>query len=200
MNVLLIDNSDSFTFNLSQLIARVTAHPPVVIDNTASHWRDVLAEIGADAIVISPGPGTPARDEDFGVCSEVILEARIPLLGVCLGHQGIGHAYGARVVAAPAPMHGRISRVSHDGSDLFRDIPTSFDVVRYHSLCIEGDSLPACLTATASSAAWRAVPSGLRARGRRRATGSQFLPTGRSARPAPHAQAGPTDRGPAEGR
>lgn len=152
MNVLLIDNRDSFTYNLSQLIARVTAHKPVVIDNAASHWRRVIAEVSADAIVISPGPGTPARSEDFGVCSEVILESGIPLLGVCLGHQGIGHAYGARVVPAPVPMHGRISRVSHDGSDLFKEIPTSFDVVRYHSLCIESDSLPACLTATASTA------------------------------------------------
>ncbi len=152
MKVLLIDNRDSFTFNLSQLIARVTAQTPRVIDNTASHWRDVISEIGADAIVISPGPGTPARYEDFGVCDEVILESGIPLLGVCLGHQGIGHAYGARVVPAPVPMHGRISRVSHDGSDLFRDIPGSFDVVRYHSLCVESDSLPACLTATASTA------------------------------------------------
>ncbi|MYB51714.1 MAG: aminodeoxychorismate synthase component I [Acidobacteriia bacterium] len=152
MNVLLIDNRDSFTYNLSQLIAKVTAHKPVVIDNAASHWRDVVTEIRADVIVISPGPGTPARYEDFGVCSEVILESDIPLLGVCLGHQGIGYAHGARVVPAPVPMHGRISRVSHDGSDFFRDIPADFDVVRYHSLCIESDSLPACLTATASTA------------------------------------------------
>lgn len=152
MNVLLIDNKDSFTYNLSQLIARVTAHTPVVIDNAVSQWRDVVTEIGADAIVISPGPGTPARCKDFGICREVILESGIPLLGVCLGHQGIGQAYGARVVAAPGPMHGRVSRVSHDGSDLFRDIPASFDVVRYHSLCIESDSLPPCLTATASTA------------------------------------------------
>ena len=152
MNVLLIDNRDSFTYNLSQLIAKVTAHKPVVIDNDASHWRDVVTEIRANAIVISPGPGTPARYEDFGVCREVILESGLPLPGVCLGHQGIGHAYGARVVPAPAPMHGRISRVSHDGSDLFRDIPTGFDVVRYHSLCIESDSLPPCLMATALTA------------------------------------------------
>jgi len=151
MNVLLIDNKDSFTYNLSQLIARVTGRTPVVIDNAASHWRDVVTEVRADAIVISPGPGTPARSEDFRICSEVILESGLPLLGVCLGHQGIGHAYGARVVPAPVPMHGRISRVSHDGSDLFRDIPASFDVVRYHSLCIESDSLPACLTATAAT-------------------------------------------------
>lgn len=152
MNVLLIDNRDSFTFNLSQLIAKITSRTPVVIDNAAAHWRDVVAETGANAIVISPGPGTPARFEDFGICSEVILEAGIPLLGVCLGHQGLGHAYGARVVPAPVPMHGRISRVSHDGSELFRDIPPCFDVVRYHSLCIANDSLPPCLTATASTA------------------------------------------------
>ena len=152
MNVLLIDNRDSFTFNLSQLIAKITAQSPVVIDNAAAHWRDVIAETGANVIVISPGPGTPARIEDFGICGEVILESGLPLLGVCLGHQGLGHAYGARVVPAPVPMHGRISRVSHDGSELFRDIPPCFDVVRYHSLCIANDSLPPCLTATASTA------------------------------------------------
>lgn len=152
MNVLLIDNRDSFTFNLSQLIAKITSRTPVVIDNAAAGWRDVVAETGANAIVISPGPGTPARFEDFGICSEVILGSAIPLLGVCLGHQGLGHAYGARVVPAPVPMHGRISRVSHDGSELFRDIPPCFEVVRYHSLCIAIDSLPPCLTATASTA------------------------------------------------
>ena len=152
MKVLLIDNRDSFTFNLSQLIAKITSRTPVVIDNAAAHWRNVVAETDANAIVISPGPGTPARFEDFGICSEVILESGIPLLGVCLGHQGLGHAYGARVVPAPVPMHGRISRVSHDGSELFRDIPPCFDVVRYHSLCIANDSLPPCLTATASTA------------------------------------------------
>ena len=152
MNVLLIDNRDSFTFNLSQLIARITSRTPIVIDNSAAHWRGVVAETGANAIVISPGPGTPERFEDFGICSEVILESGIPLLGVCLGHQGLGHTYGARVVPAPVPMHGRISRVSHDGSELFRDIPPCFDVVRYHSLCISNDSLPPCLTARASTA------------------------------------------------
>ncbi|MCY4187875.1 MAG: aminodeoxychorismate/anthranilate synthase component II, partial [Bryobacterales bacterium] len=149
MNTLLIDNKDSFTFNLSQLIAKVTASPPVVIDNAAPHWRSVAEEIGAEAIVISPGPGTPARSADFGICGEVILESRLPLLGVCLGHQGLGLAYGARVVPAAMPMHGRISRVSHDGSELFRGIPACFDAVRYHSLCIASDSLPPCLTATA---------------------------------------------------
>ena len=152
MNTLLIDNKDSFTFNLSQLIAKVTASPPVVIDNAAPHWRSVAEEIGAEAIVISPGPGTPARGADFGICGEVILESRLPLLGVCLGHQGLGLAYGARVVPAAVPMHGRISRVSHDGSELFRGIPACFDAVRYHSLCIASDSLPPCLAATAWTA------------------------------------------------
>ena len=151
MNVLLIDNKDSFTFNLSQLIAKVTARTPVVIGNAATNWRDVVAATNASAIVISPGPGTPVRLEDFGICSEVISESRLPLLGVCLGHQGLGYVYGARVVPAPAPMHGRISRVSHYGGELFRDIPACFDVVRYHSLCIERNSLPQCLPVTAST-------------------------------------------------
>lgn len=152
MNVLLIDNRDSFTFNLSQLIAKVTARTPVVIDNTATNWRELVAETGANAIVISPGPGTPERRKDFGICSEVILESNLPLLGVCLGHQGLGYVYGARVVLAPVPMHGRISRISHYGGELFRHIPNHFDVVRYHSLCIDRNSLPGCLSVTALTA------------------------------------------------
>lgn len=152
MNVLLIDNRDSFTFNLSQLIAKVTARTPVVIDNTATNWREVVAATGANAIVISPGPGTPERRKDFGICSEVILESNLPLLGVCLGHQGLGYVYGARVVPAPVPMHGRISRISHYGGELFRHIPNHFDVVRYHSLCIDRNSLPGCLSVTALTA------------------------------------------------
>ena len=152
MHVLIIDNRDSFTFNLSQLVAKVTGCAPTVITNAEHGWRDIAARHGVKAIIISPGPGTPDRVADFGTCLEIIRETDLPLLGVCLGHEGIGHAYGARVIRAPVPMHGRISRIAHDGSDLFRGIPESLEVVRYHSLCLDRSTMPACLRVTASTA------------------------------------------------
>ena len=137
MQVLIVDNRDSFTFNLSQLVAKVTGYVPTVISNAELGWRGIAERHGVQAIIISPGPGTPDRVADFGTCLEIIRETGLPLLGVCLGHEGIGHAYGAKVVRAPVPMHGRISRVVHDGSDLFRGVPDSLEVVRYHSLCLD---------------------------------------------------------------
>ena len=151
MQVLIVDNRDSFTFNLSQLVAKVTGYVPTVISNAELGWRGIAERHGVQAIIISPGPGTPDRVADFGTCLEIIRETGLPLLGVCLGHEGIGHAYGAKVVRAPVPMHGRISRVVHDGSDLFRGVPDSLEVVRYHSLCLDRSTLPACLQVTAST-------------------------------------------------
>ena len=151
MHVLIVDNRDSFTFNLSQLVARVTGCAPTVISNAERGWRDIAARHGVQAIIISPGPGTPDRIADFGTCLEIIRETDLPLLGVCLGHEGIGHAYGARVIRAPVPMHGRISRVVHDGSGLFTGVPESLNVVRYHSLCLDRSTIPKCLQVTAST-------------------------------------------------
>ena len=151
MHVLIVDNRDSFTFNLSQLVAKVTGCAPTVISNAEAGWRDIAARHGVQAIIISPGPGTPDRVADFGTCLEIIRETDLPVLGVCLGHEGIGHAYGAKVVRAPVPMHGRISRVFHDGSDLFTGVPESLDVVRYHSLCLDRSTIPMCLQVTAST-------------------------------------------------
>ena len=98
--------------------------------------------------MISPGPGRPDEPEDFGVCADAIRESEVPLLGVCLGHQGIGHSAGAQVVHAPEVMHGRMSAVYHDDSPLFAGIPQDFQVVRYHSLCIT-EPLPEDLEAIA---------------------------------------------------
>ena len=151
MNVLILNNKDSFTFNLSQLVASVTRSHPLVIENTERCWAALIRRHRVGAVIISPGPGTPERIADFGVCQDVVREARVPLLGVCLGHQGIGHVCGARVIPAPKPMHGRISRVLHDGSELFDGIPRSFDAVRYHSLCLDRGSIPSCLKVTAST-------------------------------------------------
>jgi para-aminobenzoate synthetase len=135
MRILIVDNYDSFTFNLFQLVACVAEAEPVVVRNDQLGLEQ-LREIDPDCVILSPGPGRPEVQRDFGIGSEVLATPDLPILGVCLGHQGIAHAFGGRVVHAPAPMHGRISRFSHDGSDLFRGIPASFDVVRYHSLVV----------------------------------------------------------------
>jgi para-aminobenzoate synthetase len=147
LKTLLIDNHDSFTYNLFQLLAAVNGEEPEVVRNDAAPWTE-LAGLGFDNVVISPGPGRPEEPRDFGVCADAIRAARVPLLGVCLGHQGVGHIAGAAVVHAPEVMHGRLSSVYHDGSELFAGIPQGFQVVRYHSLCLT-EPLPEALRATA---------------------------------------------------
>jgi para-aminobenzoate synthetase len=136
MKTLLIDNYDSFTYNLFQLLAEANGDEPIVIRNDEATW-DELAGLEFDNIVISPGPGSPDRAGDFGVCAEAIRRAEAPLLGVCLGHQGLGWVHEAHVVHAPEVMHGRLSAVLHEDSPLFAGIPREFQAVRYHSLCIE---------------------------------------------------------------
>jgi para-aminobenzoate synthetase len=145
---LLIDNHDSFTFNLYQLIAEVNGVPPKVVGNDEAEWAD-LVDAGFDNIVVSPGPGRPQRAADVGVSLQAIRHSRVPLLGVCLGHQGIGHAFGATVEHAPEPMHGRLTKVHHDGEGLFAGIPSPFTAVRYHSLSVSG--LPSVLQRSAWS-------------------------------------------------
>ncbi len=140
MKTLLIDNYDSFTYNLFQLLAEANGDEPIVVRNDEAGW-DELRELEFDNIVISPGPGRPDREGDFGVCAEAIRRAEVPLLGVCLGHQGLGWANGAIVDNAPEVMHGRLSAVLHEGSPLFAGIPREFQAVRYHSLCV-GQPLP----------------------------------------------------------
>ncbi len=136
MKTLLIDNYDSFTYNLFQLLAEANGDEPIVVRNDSAGW-DELARLEFDNIVISPGPGSPDHDGDFGVCAEAIRRAQVPLLGVCLGHQGLSWIHGGRVVSAPEVMHGRISAVLHEDSPLFAGIPREFQAVRYHSLCVE---------------------------------------------------------------
>jgi para-aminobenzoate synthetase len=133
MKTLLIDNYDSFTYNLHQLLAEVNGQAPVVVTNDVD-WATLAIE-EFDAIVISPGPGRPERPLDFGISAQAV-ECGLPVLGVCLGHQGICHLFGGRVDHAPEPVHGRLSPVYHGGTALFQGLPSPFSVVRYHSLAV----------------------------------------------------------------
>lgn len=142
---LLIDNYDSFTYNLFTLLAEVNGEPPTVVHNDVS-WESIDWD-RYDNIVISPGPGRPDRVRDFGISRRAITDSALPVLGVCLGHQGICQTFGAEVGLAPEPMHGRVAMVEHDGSDVFAGIPSPFPAVRYHSLIADG--LPDELEATA---------------------------------------------------
>ena len=150
MRTLLIDNYDSFTYNLFQLLAEVNGVEPIVVRNDAASWPE-LERLDFDNVVISPGPGRPDRARDFGVCAAAIRSCERPLLGVCLGLQGVGWVEGGRVERAPEPMHGRVVPVEHDGSPLFAGIPSPFQATRYHSLALAAP-LPSALRQTASSA------------------------------------------------
>jgi anthranilate synthase/aminodeoxychorismate synthase-like glutamine amidotransferase len=148
--ILILDNYDSFTYNLVQFLGELGAELQV-IRNDAIAVEDI-ATLSPEAIVLSPGPGTPA---DAGITVPTIRRygATVPILGVCLGHQAIGEAYGGRVIRAPrGVMHGKTSLVVHDGTDLFAGLPVPLRVMRYHSLVIEHGSLPACLETTARAA------------------------------------------------
>jgi anthranilate synthase component II len=148
--LLLIDNYDSFTYNLVQYVGDLGVDATVV-RNDAMTVEQALA-LKPSHILLSPGPGYP---DSAGICIDLIeaaARAGIPLMGVCLGHQAIGHAFGGKVIRAPKPMHGKVDTIHHEGGGVLRGIPTPFRATRYHSLVVERDSLPACLEATASSA------------------------------------------------
>jgi anthranilate synthase component II len=146
--VLVVDNYDSFVYNLVQELGELGAQP-VVFRNDAIDVEGIRAA-RPDAVLISPGPGRP---EDGGVSLEVIrsLAGEIPLLGVCLGHQCIGQAYGGEIVAAPHLMHGKTSEIHHDGQGLFAGLPNPFVATRYHSLVVRPESVPTDLEVTATS-------------------------------------------------
>jgi len=137
MKTLLIDNYDSYTFNLYQLLALVNGEAPLVVRNDLD-W-DRVKEFDFQNIVISPGPGRPELERDFGLCRQALLESQVPVLGVCLGHQGIGYLAGGTIVHAPVPMHGRLSSIYHSSSDLFEGIPQGFAAMRYHSLLVSNE-------------------------------------------------------------
>jgi len=144
--VAVVDNYDSFTYNLVQYLGELGARVTVFRNDALSAAE--LAELEPAAVVISPGPCTP---DEAGISLDVVrlMSAQTPLLGVCLGHQAIGQAYGGRVVRAPRVMHGKLSQVHHDGTGVFAGLPDPFEATRYHSLVVERDTLPDVLQVTA---------------------------------------------------
>jgi para-aminobenzoate synthetase len=147
MRTLLLDNYDSYTFNLYQLIADINGQEPVVMVNDDPMLSSLRLE-DFDNIVVSPGPGRPQNPRDVGLLGDLLRRTTLPVLGVCFGHQMIAHLAGASVVAAPEPKHGHLAKVSHEGDPLFAGIPSEFVAVRYHSLCVR-EPLPEELVATA---------------------------------------------------
>ncbi len=137
--IFVLDNYDSFTYNLVQYLGELGAEPEVKRNDCVSVEK--IARAGYSGIVISPGPGDP---QGAGITLEAIrtFAGKLPILGVCLGHQAIGEAFGGRIVRAPRPIHGKCSRIQHDGRGVFRGVPQPLDAGRYHSLVIERESVP----------------------------------------------------------
>ncbi|MDQ8700372.1 aminodeoxychorismate/anthranilate synthase component II [Hyphomicrobium sp. LHD-15] len=146
--LVLIDNYDSFTYNLVHFLGELGTTSEVIRNDKVT--AEEVLKMKPKAIVLSPGPCTP---NEAGVCLDLIAKAgsKIPLLGVCLGHQSIGQAYGGKVIRAPAPMHGKLSTITHTDKGLFKGLPPKIEVTRYHSLIVERKSLPDCLEVTAET-------------------------------------------------
>jgi anthranilate synthase component 2 len=146
--ILLIDNYDSFTYNLFHYLGELGADVRVLRNDEIT--ADVALTLKPDGIVLSPGPCTP---NEAGICMDLIRKAdgKVPILGVCLGHQAIGQAYGGDIVRAPEPMHGKLSTIHHTGKSVFRGLNNNFQATRYHSLTIDPPSMPAELEITATS-------------------------------------------------
>lgn len=146
--ILLVDNYDSFTYNLYHYLGELGAK--VLVRRNDALSVDEAMALAPDAIVISPGPGTP---DDAGICLDLVAAAagNIPVMGVCLGHQCIGQAFGGKIVRANLPMHGKVSRVLHRGEGLFAGLPSPVAETRYHSLVVDHATLPECLAITAET-------------------------------------------------
>ena len=151
MKVVVIDNYDSFVYNLVQYIGELGAEVLVYRNNQINLKQ--IEELKPSRIVISPGPGTPEETRYFGVCKEILenMSRTIPTLGVCLGHQGIIHVFGGRIIAAKKLMHGKTCSIKHDGKGVFNHVSNPFTATRYHSLAGDKQSIPCCLEVTAIS-------------------------------------------------
>jgi anthranilate synthase component 2 len=142
--ILILDNYDSFTYNLYQLVGKL--EKDIVVKRNDKISVDEIKQLQPDNIIISPGPGNPTNKKDFGVCGEVINEfnGKIPILGVCLGHQGIFAAFGGKIKRAE-PIHGKLSKITHSKEGLFEDVENSLLATRYHSLICDEETLPDCI-------------------------------------------------------
>jgi len=151
MKVLIIDNYDSFVYNIAQYLSELGVKPIVYRNDQITVKR--ILKLNPDRIVISPGPGTPEELRYFGVCLQIIknISLRVPTLGVCLGHQGIAWAFGGRIVRAKHIMHGKTSMIKHDGNGIFKGVKNPFQATRYHSLVVDSSTLPVCFKITAVS-------------------------------------------------
>ncbi|MBH59336.1 MAG: aminodeoxychorismate/anthranilate synthase component II [Thaumarchaeota archaeon] len=152
MKLLIIDNYDSFTYNLVQYFGELSLEPIVFRNDKITIEK--FKEISPQRVVISPGPGNPCDERYFGICSEIIKlsgQKSIPVLGVCLGHQGIGYTFGGKIKRAGTLKHGKTSMIKHDGKGIFRDIQNPFRATRYHSLVVEEETLPNELIISARS-------------------------------------------------
>ena len=151
MKILIIDNYDSFVYNVVQLIGEL-GHKPNVIRNDEKSVNEIK-KMNPDGIVISPGPGTPIEKRDFGICGSVISELgpTFPILGICLGHQGIVSSYGGKIINAKEIRHGKVSEIQYTSSDLFINLDNPFAATRYHSLVADPSKIPDCLEVTALS-------------------------------------------------
>ena len=147
--LLLLDNYDSFTYNVYQLLSELGAEVEVIRNDQITP-EEVLSR-GYEAIVLSPGPGVP---KDAGITEDLIrtVQGKVPVLGICLGHQAIGEVFGAKIVRAGEIIHGKVSKLQHDGQGVYQGLPQELPVGRYHSLIIERESLPDCLEVTAELA------------------------------------------------
>ena len=151
MKVLILDNYDSFVYNLAQYVGEIADE--VIVKRNNELNLPTIQKFSPDNIIISPGPGTPADPRYFGVCTEVLqkVSTETPTLGVCLGHQGIIHAFGGKIVKAKRLRHGKTSPIKHDGKGIFRGLESPFEATRYHSLVADRRSLPDSLEVTARS-------------------------------------------------
>ena len=151
MKVLIIDNYDSFTFNLFQycgeiLDKKVSTENKIIVKRNNQICLNDLKLNKPDKIIISPGPGSPEQKKYFGICQEIILKfgSKIPILGICLGMQGIVHSFGGKIIHANEPMHGKTSFLLHDQKGIHQKIPQNIEIMRYHSLIVDTKSLPSC--------------------------------------------------------
>ena len=151
MKILIIDNYDSFVYNIAQLLGKLKTRP-TVIRNDKIKIKDIQ-EMNPDAIIISPGPGNPADRKYFGICTDIItdLGPTIPILGICLGHQGIVNAFGGKIINAKLVRHGKTSTIKHKSHMLFESVDNPFKATRYHSLVADSNKIPSCLDVTAKA-------------------------------------------------